>query len=1100
MENNITIDKEQKSRSLIVDPQYFGGYLNMARHNIFLISNDIATKIGESNFILKDNQEAQITESFLCDGDNDTINWNRVFSIGVRCLPILKMFDDEQNPLSEEGQMLNRSGKNFKELSAILKCLFKEITEFRNDYSHYFSTEWMQEITRKKVLSPEAAAFLTKAYRYAIAYTKKRFKDTLPDECYSIAENIVIVEEDVITEKGLVFFISMFLEREEAFRFIGKITGLKGTQYKEFLATRAVLLAFCIKLPHEKLSSENIKDALMLDMVNELNRCPALLYSVLKAEEKKQFLPVIAKPQQDNLIKNSSAEEVENYDDYIELLTKRIRHTNRFPGFALRYIDEMELFKTWRFHINLGKVKLFHYDKYFHGENTKREIIEDFKIFGRLADVGTADLVLDEINKTDDESIQFDMFYPRYHITQNKIGLKKEKWRSFIAPKLNTDSKIPYSIQPKPLSPDVFLSVHDLPKIILLEYIKPGETERIIDKFVAINNGLLMKKEFIEEVKAKLPKDWNVFQRRTNSPKEPGYKQQALDDLLYRKSILNTVLADNELNDKQIPTRILDYWLNIKDVDSHRNISERIKRMRLGCKNRIKALQNYRTHGSTNVPRVGEMATYLAKDIVDMVISETKKQAITSFAYNKLQECLAFYAVPEMKRLFIDIIRQALHLYEPDGHPFLNQIPWEELSFTAGVYEAYLEKKIVWIKETFYKTERDERNNRNITIVKIPSDVPIPLSIDKLTKQTDQSLDAWLASVHGKKTSSSGKKPIDLPTNIFDPAINECLKLNLHTKNISTPDENYRLLFRLWWEKYRCDSTQDFYKARREYVVYGEKVEFTNGEKQKYSEYYQDALNNVFAKQKKEREDEKKINRSLPAIQKRQIQTIFSRTIGKNEKEIRWTEEDDCVMLLMVKKLFEKYRTTSETLKLKDVHNLLNQEITIREPIQSTEARAAKIIDAHIPFKKFGALQRFTFDRRLPALSEYFSVDKIPAEQLKYELDLYNKVKEEILDQAFKLEKKILEKDTPGVVALSKKSTFPNIQHKPYLEWLKNKSLIDEPAYRFLGAVRNKFSHNQFPPKRDMDLCISSWKEKAYALQIKDEYIKLTTPIIQALE
>jgi len=82
------------------------------------------------------------------------------------------------------------------------------------------------------------------------------------------------------------------------------------------------------------------------------------------------------------------------------------------------------------------------------------------------------------------------------------------------------------------------------------------------------------------------------------------------------------------------------------------------------------------------IPKIGEMATFLARDIVDMIISKEKKKKITSFYYDKMQECLALYADPEKKEMFIQIITNELGLFENNGHPFLNEINFKQLRYT----------------------------------------------------------------------------------------------------------------------------------------------------------------------------------------------------------------------------------------------------------------------------------------------------------------------------------------------------------------------------------------------------------------------------------
>ena len=67
----------KNERTLQDDPQYFGGYLNMARLNIFNISNHVADKLSIA--LLKN--EEDISNSFLCNS-NQKLN----------CLHIFKFF------------------------------------------------------------------------------------------------------------------------------------------------------------------------------------------------------------------------------------------------------------------------------------------------------------------------------------------------------------------------------------------------------------------------------------------------------------------------------------------------------------------------------------------------------------------------------------------------------------------------------------------------------------------------------------------------------------------------------------------------------------------------------------------------------------------------------------------------------------------------------------------------------------------------------------------------------------------------------------------------------------------------------------------------
>ena len=76
-----------KKRTLENDPQYFGGYLNMARHNVYLINNHIAKKIEtKTNRINKLHEEANIKTCFFIDDNFKKVN--HVFSYLTRFISL----------------------------------------------------------------------------------------------------------------------------------------------------------------------------------------------------------------------------------------------------------------------------------------------------------------------------------------------------------------------------------------------------------------------------------------------------------------------------------------------------------------------------------------------------------------------------------------------------------------------------------------------------------------------------------------------------------------------------------------------------------------------------------------------------------------------------------------------------------------------------------------------------------------------------------------------------------------------------------------------------------------------------------------------------
>lgn len=182
--------QEKNTRTLENDPQYFGGFLNMARHNIYNISNHFAKEFNKG--LLE--EEGNIANSFLKNSD-PKINWRHVFSKVVRFMPFIKVFNFEQLPEKYRVDIENdpdrkEEGLVYKRMRKTLGILFKEIQDLRNDYSHYYSTDKANE--RKLFVSHEAKIFLNEIFNLAIEYTKERMKDVLRDDDYSLVENKII--------------------------------------------------------------------------------------------------------------------------------------------------------------------------------------------------------------------------------------------------------------------------------------------------------------------------------------------------------------------------------------------------------------------------------------------------------------------------------------------------------------------------------------------------------------------------------------------------------------------------------------------------------------------------------------------------------------------------------------------------------------------------------------------------------------------------------------------------------------------------------------------------------------------------------------------
>ncbi|MBX7047263.1 MAG: type VI-B CRISPR-associated RNA-guided ribonuclease Cas13b [Ignavibacteria bacterium] len=1034
----------ENKRTLLYDPQYFGVYLNMARHNVFLIQKHIDEKLKLKNAKAEEN----LADSFLCK-DEIIENKGAYLNLLKRFLPISKAFDTDL--LDDEMKKITPwNGINYSELASCFKHCTENLHEFRNSYTHYYIGK-----ERKYKFDP---SLLERLFKIAVSFTKKRFRNVFSEEDFILSENIKLFDENYnISEKGLAFFICSFLEREYAFLFINKITGFKNTTTNEFRATREVFCAFCVTLPHDKLISDDPKQAYILDILNELNRCPQELFDNLTDEGKKEL-----KTEGDDEEKAES----------ILIGKVRSRNNDRFTYFALRYLDE---YCGYNFHINLGPIELKKYEKVFLGDKVERVLEKDIKLFGKLSDFEKGEEEVKRKIKIP-ENIYFRNFHPHYHIEKNKIGISFKQTEENVL--IETEKNGEKSFKTLLSIPDCFISVHELPKIVMLELLKKDESKKVIQKFCKNNDEKIFNAEYINAIKEKLnfEKPFNKsFQKKNMN----AYTENGLEILRERKEKLNNLLKKDGLNEKQIPERLVNYWLNINPVAKDKSIQNLIKAMLKDCKEKLKAVKE------NKAPKIGKMASYLSRDITDMITEEAVKNKLTSFSFNKMQEFIALFEAEKNKSKFISLCENLDLLNESDKkHPFLYNVNIKDIKYTSDFYKKYLEEKQKWIENTFYKKGKDEKG-KFITKIIIPADInTIPFSLRNIVKPKIQKsgFEQWLKNVSKNENGVRGKA-IDLPTDLFDKTVKGLLNTGISQKNEDkkAPDKktdwkdklkqagtenNFSKLLSIYLE----GDTQHFYNLKRKYVIKRENdiegvgIEFDLKPEGKFKDFLTSAIKKKLSEARCMRNKDNKKLRHNASDEQINNTRQFNNNITENEKVIRFHQTKDRVLIEIVNKLLEG--GTGQRIELKNFHpsspvNPLNEEVVVTQKVKDK-----KIISTR-KRKRYSDFRKFVYDTRIPALLEYYDEVEIEFDILKKELEDYNKYRESAFDKIFGLEESSIAKAGENNINEKLKPQEKGyIEHKTYLDWLKdNEKIIDEKLYEFMRVVRNKYSHNEFHPK-----------------------------------
>ena len=1078
-ENTHTRSLVSKVYTIETTPEYFGAYLNIARHNVFMISQEMSRKFNKYSL----DEDGNIGSSFLISPLTSTDSSEFIYQNLCRYLPLANAFSSDFKRSIEMED--DATGMDIVKLSSFLKMAFKELSDFRNEYTHYFSKD--TDTKRKVLVENKLAIQLKVLFEVAVKLAKKRFQDVIPDTCFDTVEKnieleLFVKDTNQITTKGLTFFCCLFLDKENAFNFINKIYGLKKTGTPEFQATREVFSVLCVKLPHNKLDSRDYQQALLMDALNYLQRAPNELYNALNENDQKLFKPTLNDKYDD-----------EDYESYLKDISTLKRSRDRFPEFALNFLDASENFK-YDFQIHLGKVETKSYSKRVLGkmpEEKNRSIVKDVKTFGKLSTY-TDDVQQKIIEEKDfielfkGTEVKFIQYAPHYNIVGNKIAL------AF------SDQEIFFNKE----SPQAFLSISELPKVVLLELLSSGAASRLIKIFLDKNEHCLLNRQWIDKIKEQLP-NFSLLKRISTDYKD--YEEYRAN-FHKRKLYLDKLLKAKGLDCRQIPSRIIDYWLNIEDAENNYSFKERIKEAASDCKKRIKDIEKGRQL------KVGEMASELARDIIKLVIDRDVKTKITSFYYDLLQECLALYANNEKKHLFWELCKQDLNLLDKDkGHPFLAELERQMPNSTLDFYEAYLLLKKDWLHNTFYFTKWDEKKRKNETEIRMPDNkLEQPLTYQKWI-ESDHDFDSWLKSVQTQNSTSTKQvsKPVDLPTNLFDSALITKLKEKV-TISDDEKTYNYSRLLGMWLK-----DLQPFYQQKRHYTIFKDRpyervVTVDPKEDKSVKFYYESILEDVI----KQCEEEKEL------ISEAQLKVIFKKAVAEKEQKIRYYCTEDRILMKMINHVFQEMNTKKNksnsdsgisrfTITLNDIY-----PNSAKNPLEEEEDMEARLynrtIVTHRKRKDYSFFIRFLHDERMKNLLPYFKEEKIDFDKLVAEIKDYEKYREVVFSKSFELEKAILSvisNEDKDILFNDNTNDCPNVQYVGYLNWLKRKEYINQDDYNLLSEIRNKFCHNEFPNKAKIEKYldiplynfsqqIASWYEQKINI-ILDDLSKIDNNCLQ---
>ena len=1062
MENDKRL--EESACYTLNDKHFWAAFLNLARHNVYITINHI-NKLLEIRQI--DNDEKVLDIKALWQKVDKDINQKaRLRELMIKHFPFLEfaIYNNNKDGKQEEKQA---KAQSFESLKDCLFLFLKKLQESRNYYSHYKYSESSQEPKLEKELRKK----MYNIFDASIRLVKEDYqynKDIDPEKDFKHLErkedfNYLFTDKDnkgKITKNGLLFFVSLFLEKKDAIWMQQKLRGFKDNRGNKEKMTHEVFCRSRMLLPKIRLESTQTQDWILLDMLNELIRCPKSLYERLQGAYREKF-----KVPFDSIDEDYDAEQ----EPFRNTL---VRHQDRFPYFALRYFDYNEIFKNLRFQIDLGTYHFSIYKKLIGGQKEDRHLTHKLYGFERIQEFAKQNrpdewkAIVKDLDTYETSNERYiSETTPHYHLENQKIGIRFRNGNKEIWPSLKTNGenneKSKYKLD-KQYQAEAFLSVHELLPMMFYYLLLKKEEPNNDKKNASIVEGF---------IKREIRYIYKLYDAFANG------EINNIDDL------------EKYCEDKGIPKRHLPKQMVAILYDEHKDMVEEAKRKQKEMVKDTKKLlatlekqtQGEIEDGGRNIRllKSGEIARWLVNDMMrfqpvqkDNEGNPLNNSKANSTEYQMLQRSLALYNKEEKPTRYF---RQVNLINSSNPHPFLKWTKWEECNNILSFYRSYLTKKIEFLNKL--KPEDWEKNQYFLK-----------LKEPKTNRET--LVQGW-------------KNGFNLPRGIFTEPIREWFKRHQNDseeyKKVEALDrvglvakviplffkEEY---FKEDAQKEINNCVQPFYSfpynvgnihkpEEKNFLHCEERRKLWDKKKEKFKGY------KAKEKSKKMTDKEKEEHRSYLEFQ----------SWKKFERELRLVRNQDIVTWLLCTELIDKLKIEElnieelQKLRLKDIdtdtakkekNNILNRIMPMQLPVTVYEIDKSFNIVKDKPLHtiyieetgtkllKQGNFKALVKDRRLNGLfsfvktsSEAESKSKpISKSRVEYELGAYQKARIDIIKDMLALEKTLIDND----------ENLPTNKFSDMLKsWLKGKGEANKVRFQndvdLLVAVRNAFSHNQYP-------------------------------------
>ena len=661
--------------------------------------------------------------------------------------PFLKpIFASEQHYVNNKDENKGKNPGTDKNYNEVIKAFLSALNELRNYFSHVDHKPFIVSVELERYLDKilEAAVIVAKQrntfsdeeVNHLVKYKYKEDKRSRTFERFvNPSFKYPFIKDDrTFTEHGIAFFVCLFLEKQYISEFLGQLKGYKDRRERDFRATIESYKVFTLDVPYDRIECTEPRFALALDMLNDLKRCPDDLFEQLSKINKDYF-------RVRNTSSEEQVEEVINNEVHPDSLLQK-RYNDRFPFFALSYLDQMDAFKFTRFQVDMGSYFYQFYQKEMVDSDSRlRSVGTSLNGFGKPAELNTARLEKWKDLIVTNPPVDYDKPYitdtkPHYHfVNDTQIGLRFAGSEGYYLPPIKEDGT---ELQ----APEAWLSIYELPALLFFCWLTQNN-----DKYAAE----LVIQDYVKQVR-KL------------------FSDISLGKLLPQQNRMQAerILLPYNIEFVNLPNDIKNYLIG-KKVDRTAKFTAHARRItdlfvhqtqRLLDKiekdiNTINGKGN--KYGKKKYVEIksGVLADFLVKDIIRLqpslsVDNKNKKDGrdkLTGPNFQVLQAQLAFYG-RDYKSLKSTFTRSGL-IGGNNPHPFLHKINTDTITDIVSFYIEYLKKRkeyfavclskanfasyyflkqnqLKWSNSPRYYSDLAERYN------KLPVNLPRGLFLDEL--------------------------------------------------------------------------------------------------------------------------------------------------------------------------------------------------------------------------------------------------------------------------------------------------------------------------------------------------------------------------------